>query len=118
MSSVYYVGMVCYASSHDDFVGVFSSKELADAAVLKLNKEYRERCNLGGDENSDWTNPYYSCEYDVTEFDGYKNNSTLFTKWTVAYCVPSVGRFKLFPTERIAIEKYELNNIPEEEEQK
>ncbi len=114
---LYCVGMICYASSHDDFIGIFSTKEKAEAACRKFNDKYAEE-NLGTpgipDEEFPWgAPPYYMWEEDVSKYRGYINEDEplleRWPKWTAIYQVPSLGRFSLVPTNTTAIEEYEVD---------
>lgn len=114
---LYGVCMVYYASSHDDFIGIFSTREKAEAACKKYNDDYAsEVLKTPGipDEEFPWgAPPYYVREFDVSKFRGYINDDkTLlekWPKWTAIYQVPSVGEFYLVPTTSTTVEEYEVD---------
>ena len=114
MSEVWAVGMAVFCSSHDDFIGVFSSEEKANEARDCLNKNWQETCNKDNFWPEHYGEPYYSYSVDVSEFDGYKSCRELDSgyqhdEWIAVYGVPSVGKFKLFPKRSTAIEYYKLD---------
>ena len=110
---IYALCMVCYCSSHDDFIGIFSSRELAYEEAIKRNDkviaEFGDTFDDGG--------PYYVRDFDVSKYLGYVPDEDklldVYPKWTAIYQVPSVGEFILVPSGCTAIEEYEIDKVEE-----
>lgn len=130
---LYTIGYICYASSHDDFVGVFSTEEKANEACDKLNALEKKRLfdldvkYANGKEPPDWETycfpwnspPYYVGKYDVTRFvrsiaSRERTPEAVFKRypeWIAIYQVPSVGEFQLVPKGGTAIEEYKIDYV-------
>lgn len=132
---LYTIGCVCYASSHDDFIGVFSTEEKANEACDKLNAIEKKRlfeldvrdAKSYEKKLPDWETygfpweypPYYVGKYDVTRFvrsipSRERTPEAVFKRypeWVAIYQVPSVGEFMLVPKGGTAIEHYKINEV-------
>lgn len=109
MSKIYLLCAECFASSHDDLVGVFDDEELASQEANRRNEELRQKPGFCCD---DCSQPYYVSEQDVSEFDGYKparQPDYKFKEWVIVYSVPSVGKLTVFPAECTAFEVCKVN---------
>ncbi len=109
-SYIYVIGQVCYASSHDNVIGIYDNKELADFECTRLNEEYRNISEDCKETAEAWGDPYYVFEEDITEFEKYKcSDHPGFQKWIAVYGVPSLGEFTFFPEECTAVETFNIN---------
>lgn len=113
--NLYCIGLTCYASSHDDFIGVFSSKERANKECARLNENYLEQTKQ---TTYPWDSPpYYVWAEDVTKFLGYSSCEDAeglckrFPEWLAIYQVPSLGEFILVPKSCTAVETYKIDEV-------
>lgn len=132
---LYGIQCVCYASSHDDFIGVFSTEEKANEACDKLNSIEKKRlfdldekyAKADRKKLPDWETysfpwdcpPYYVGKYDVTTYvrsipSKERTPEAVFerySEWVAIYQVPSVGEFQLVPKSGTAIEEYKIDEV-------
>jgi len=105
MHTIYPIGCTCYFSSHDDFVGICSTREKAQAEIDKLNAQYLIDTNQT--EFPYGHPPFYFWE----ETDYYSDKQDRTTEYIAVYTVPSVGKFSIFPKNSTVVEEYTLDII-------
>lgn len=115
-TNLYAIGYTYYASSHDDFVGIFSSEELANKEAERLNAEY-----LVGTQQTTfpWDSPpYYVFPVDVRKWlgfarPGYDIESLIkrYPTWLNVMSVPSIGQFHIVPKGCVVIEEFKIDEV-------
>lgn len=120
-TDLYAIGYVCYASSHDDFVGIFSSEELANKEAERLNAEYLIETQQ---TTFPWDSPpYYVFPVDVRKWlgfarPGYDVESLIKNHpvWINVMTVPSLGEFNLYPKGVNVFEEFKMDEVKVYEE--
>lgn len=105
MHKIYPIAFVCYCSSHDDFIGIWSTREKVQIEVDRLNTQYLED---SGEESFPYSSPPYYFWEEVCELPACPRG-----RYKVIYLVPSVGKFHIFPLAWVAEEEYTIDTPTE-----
>lgn len=120
-ANLWCIGMTCYASSHDDFIGVFSSEGLANKEADRLNQEY-----LMATQQTTYPfdiPPYYVFEHDISKWLHFAPRGCSVETWLKNHpvwinvmTVPSLGEFNLYPKGVNVFEEFKMDEVKVYEE--
>lgn len=113
---IYAIAATCYASSHDDFIGIASTEAKAKVHCDSLNSDYLVQTNQTKYPYD--SPPFYSFPVEITKFLKWNGESWVTKEeflstcpvWEVFYGAPSLGEFDIFPQGWKVIEQYTIDD--------